>query len=151
MPSVVNWQSTFASRGSVLTTELNSLANNALCAVGANPSNVNDVNLDQYGMFELKVTFASAPTSGGYVNVYEVVSPDGTTYGDATTVAGDAGAMRFVGSIGVRAVTTAQVLHSMLAMLRPAKAKYVLENKTGQAFPASGSTLALYTTNDEGQ
>lgn len=148
MANKILWDAGLTSRGNVLSTELNSLSNGSVSAVGSNVSNVNDVNLDQYGMFELNVTFGSAPSSGGYVNIYETIAPDGTNYGSTDEAFTQ---MRFVCSIPLRANTAAQRLHSPMVMLRAAKAKYALENKSGVAFPASGSTLALFTANDEVQ
>lgn len=150
MASAIKWEAAWVDRSTVLTTELNALANNGICAAGTGYDNTS--NLDQYAALELSVDFVSAPTSGGYVNIFLVESLDGTNYSDATTTAGDAGIMRFIGAIPLAAVTAAQRIASPFTfMLRPGKAKFVLENKSGQAFPASGSTLKLFTTNDEAQ
>ena len=51
---------------SVATTELNSLANNA-AALGAEYDNA--TNLYLFGLFELNVTFGSAPTAGKTVDL----------------------------------------------------------------------------------
>lgn len=150
MPNKILWEQPYVSRGTVLASELNSLANNGISGVSGSGTGVaidNATNLDQYGTFRLSVTFGSNPSAGGSVNVYELVSVDGSTYGSSAATT----QLRFLCAIPVNASTSAQVLDSPLVLLRPAASKYVLENKTGVAFPASGSTLALYTANDEVQ
>ena len=52
-----------------------------------------------------------------------------------------------LGTAAVRAVTAAQRLSGRLIPLLPEKTKFLIYNGSGQAFPASGSTLTLYTTN----
>ena len=139
------WAGAPTSRGSVLSTELNSLSNGSYTAAGSAIDN--SANLDVYGWVELAVTFGSAPSAGGYVNVYAVQALDGTNYEDGGGSVAP-GKHLLVATIPVRAVTTAQRVRSRRFTLDPAKTKYVLEDQTGQAFPASGSTLTLYTAND---
>lgn len=142
MPTAVKWAG-YTDRGTVLSTELNSLANDAISSLGT--ALANQTNKDQYATFELSVTFGTAPSTGGYVNLYEVIAPDGTNDGSSA----NAVQMRLVCAIPVHATTSAQRLHSGLVTLRPARSKYALENKSGQAFPSSGSTVKVFTTNDE--
>ena len=132
---------------SVATTELNSLANNA-AALGAEYDNA--TNLYLFGLFELNVTFGSAPTAGKTVDLYIIPAPDGTNYDDNTTGAsGAAPATCFVGSFPLRAVTTAQKIPLGLAaqgyvQLPPTKFKvFVVNNASGQSFPSSGSTVKM--------
>ena len=134
----------FTSRGNVLSTELNSLANNGRSAAGAEIDN--GANKDMYGQLELQVTFGTAPSVGGFVEIYMVNALDGTNYEDGSNTV-DPGTHKLVDRIPVRAVTTAQRLTGRMIPLEPAKTKFLLLNGSGQAFPASGSTLALYTTN----
>lgn len=143
--NAIKWETTFTSRSTVLTTELNALAIDALSALGTEINN--GTNLDIYGMFELAVTFGTNPSAGGYINVYEAIAPDGTNYGSSAATM----QLRLVASIPVNASTSAQRLHSGLFTMRPAKTKYLIENKAGFAFPASGSTLTLFTENEEVQ
>jgi hypothetical protein len=146
MPNVINWDTAFNSRGNVLSTELNSLADAAFTAVGTEITN--NTNLDQYGLLQLNVTFGTNPSAGAYVNIYMVTAPDGTNYEDGSATVLPAQAC-LIASIDIRASTTAQKRRTGLLTLLPAKTKFILENKTGQAFPASGSTLVLFSTNDE--
>ncbi|MDY0227225.1 MAG: hypothetical protein RBR38_10390 [Desulfomicrobium apsheronum] len=134
----------FTSRGNVLSTELNSLASAGRSAAGTEVDN--GANLDMYGQLELQVTFGTAPSAGGYVEIYMVNALDGTNYEDGSdTVA--PGTHKLIDRIPVRAVTTAQRLSGRRFELVPTKTKFLLVNGSGQAFPASGSALALYTTN----
>lgn len=131
------------SRGNVLSTELNSLANAGRSAAGTEVNNA--TNKDMYGQLELQVTFGTAPSAGGYVEIYMVNALDGTNYEDGSNTV-DPGTHKLVDRIPVRAVTTAQRLNGRMLTLEPAKTKFLLVNGSGQAFPASGSTLTLYTT-----
>lgn len=141
--NAIKWETTFTSRSTVLTTELNALGIDALTAVGTEIAN--QTNLDIYGLFELAVTFGSSPSAGGYVNIWANIAPDGTNYGSVAAT----NQLRFVCSIAVNASTAAQRLHSAMVILLPAKTKFLLENKAGVAFPASGSTVTLFTENEE--
>lgn len=148
MPSAVKWEAAWNSRSTVLTTQLNALAAGSRTAVGTEIDN--STNLDQYGKVELSVDFVSAPAAGGYFNIYAVVAADGTNYEDGSDTV-DPGLHRIVATIPARATTAAQRLTSKVFLMEPAKTKFILENKTDQAFPASGSTLTLFTGNDESQ
>lgn len=134
----------FTSRGNVLSTELNALASAGRSAAGTEVDN--GTNLDMYGVLELQVTFGTAPSAGGYVEIYMVTAPNGTNYEDGSDTV-DPGTHKLVDRIPVRAVTTAQRLSGRLIPLLPEKMKFLLYNGSGQAFPASGSILTLYTTN----
>ena len=134
----------YTSRGNVLSTELNALASAGRSAAGTEIDNA--TNLDMWGKLELNVTFSTAPVAGGYVEIYMVTAPDGTNYEDGSNSV-DPGTHKLVDRIPLRAVTTAQRLSGRLIPLLPEKTKFLLYNGSGQAFPVSGSTLALYTTN----
>lgn len=129
----------------IATTELNSLAN-AAAALGAEYDNTS--GLYMFGLFELNVTFGSAPTAGTTVDLYIIPAPDGTNYDDAVTgAAGSAPVTSFAGVFPLRAVTSAQKVPcgvaSSLINLPPTKFKVFVINRSGQAFPASGSTVKM--------
>ncbi|HND25062.1 MAG TPA: hypothetical protein PK229_12135 [Rhodocyclaceae bacterium] len=152
MANAILWKDSFQTIGGtkVLGSELNSLANGSVSGLSGSGDGAaydNGTNLYQYAAFRLNVTFGSTPSSGGYINVYEVIAPDGSTYGSSAAVV----QMRFVCAIPVNASTSAQVLDSPIVFLRPAPGKYALENKSGVAFPSSGSSLYLYPNADEVQ
>lgn len=132
------------SRGNVLSTELNSLANAGLTAVGAELAN--QTNLDVWAIAVLSVTFGSAPTLNSICALYAVCAVDGTNYesGSATIRYPQDS---FVGSFQLYNSTSALIYASKPFMLRPFKTKFALLNNSGQAFPASGSTVALWTFN----
>jgi len=134
----------YTSRGNVLSTELNALASAGRSAAGTEVDN--GANLDMLGVLELQVTFGTAPSAGGYVEIYMVTAPDGTNYEDGSNTV-DPGTHKLVDRIPVRAVTTAQRRTGRMIPLLPEKTKFLLYNGSGQAFPADGSTLTLYTTN----
>lgn len=140
MANAIKWEAAFSDQGAVLTTELDALANAGRSAAGS--AFDNGSGLHQYGLLELPVDFVSAPSAGAYCDIYMVKAPDGTNYEDATTAAR-------VASLPILATTSAQRVTSRMFPLPPCKVKFLLENRTGQAFPASGTELNLYTANDE--
>lgn len=126
-------------------TELNSLANGS-SALGAEYDNA--TNLYMWGLFEINVTWGTNPTAGALVNLYLIPAPDGTNYDDGSgSVAPPVTA--YIGGFPVRAVTSAQKVQlggpgvPALVPLPPTKFKAVVTNNSGQAFPASGSTLKM--------
>lgn len=133
-----------ASIATVLSTELNSLAN-AAAALGTEYDNSS--NLYLWAMFELNVQFGSSPTAGNTVDLYIIPAPDGTNYDDNTTGAsGAAPSTSYVGGFPLRAVTSAQKVPLGVARridLPPTKFKVFVVNGSGQAFPSSGSTVKM--------
>src|SRR6266496_1461181 len=122
-----------------MTTELNALAATTGKAISAAIDN--STNLDLFDDLELAVTFATAPVAGTIVEVYLLPSIDGgTVYPDGGTAI-DAQPTLYVGGFQVRAVNTAQKLMLRGVALPPGLFKYLVKNTTGQAFPATGSTL----------
>lgn len=131
-----------SSRGNVLTTELDALANGSQSAVGATVVD-NSVNLDRFGQAVLTITFGSAPTDRAVIDLYAVPAIDGTNYAYST----QAQDKTYVGSFVVDNVTTEQIMVTEPFELGPHKYKFLASNRSGRAFPASGSTIALYTWN----
>lgn len=143
--AVMKWAGTPTSRGNILSTELNSLANtNRTNAGGAID---NGTNLDKYGWVKLAVTFGTAPSAGGNVELRMIQALDGTNYADGSS-SSDPGIDSYVFSIPVAAVTTAQSKQVGPFLLPPCKVKFLVVNQSGVAFPASGSTIELFTAND---
>jgi len=148
MANAIKWEGAWTSRGNVLTTELNSLADAARTNGGT--AIANNTNLDQFGKLEVNVTFSVAPDAGATLLVYMITAPDGTNYEDGSSSV-DPGSHTLVDVIPVKASTSAQILMSRMIPLQPAATKFIVSNSTGQAFPASGSTVELFTNNDEVQ
>lgn len=132
----------------IMDTQLNSLASNASGvdgALGAEYDNSSASNLYIWGLFELNVTFGTAPTDRTTVDLYLIPAPDGTNYddSDATANASRAPASCLVGSWEIKNTTSAQKIPLFNIPLPPTKFKPFVLNQTNQAFPASGSTIKL--------
>ena len=126
---------------SVMTTELNSLANNARAISAAQGADATDAHL--LSEWELVVTFGVAPTVDTLIDLYLVRAADGTNYedGDATN---RPAATAYAGSFQVAAKTTAQRLTIPDVPLPPGLYKAIIfNNGTGQAFAATGNTLKV--------
>lgn len=128
----------YGSIATVMTTELNGLAN-ATRAVSGERDNSTDLYV--YADLELVVTFASAPTADTVCELYLIPSIDGTTYTDGETTTIQPAATEFVGAFYVRNVTSAQRIAVRGVVIPPGKRKWVLRNFTGVAMAASGNTL----------
>ncbi len=146
MVNPVKWETTPNSRGNVLSTELNALGDTNRSNAGAEIDN--SVNLDKYGMLELTATFATAPDTNGPLHLYLVTAPDGSNYGDGSSTT-DPGPDAYLLTISVRAATSIQRKMTRWFEIPNAKFKLILENQCGFAFPATGSTVELWTSNDE--
>lgn len=147
MPNVINWEAANSTPSTVLSTELNSLADNTITAVGTEVDN--STNLDKYGWLEINVTFGTAPSdTNPFLAIGMVSAPDGTNY-ESSFVTGFTDQKNPLLIVPVRKVTSAQRLIAGPFKLPPHKIKFQLDNQTGQAFPASGSTVELFNNNDE--
>lgn len=124
-----------------LTTELDALADGSYSTPGTAIDNGS--NLDRFCVAQLTVDFVSAPTDRAAIDIYCIPAPDGTNYADATQPS----AYHFVGSFMVDNVTAAQRLVSAPFELPPCKVKFALHNRSGQAFPATGSIFTPFTFN----
>lgn len=134
----------------LLSTELDALANNAL-NIGSAYDNVQGggggdgyVRCD----VELVVTYGSSPTANTGVSVWFLGAPDGTNYEDGGTSVTPGRLPDVV--FPVRAVTTAQRI-SRRVLLPWGLLKPLLKNDgTGQAMAASGNTLKIRPATPEG-
>lgn len=140
--NAIQWE-TAEAVGNVLSTELNSLSNGSRTNAGTEYDN--STSKKTHAWVEFACTWGSAPAAGGYVQVHLVRAPDGTNYEDGSSSV-DPGAHTVVVVIPVRATTSAQRLVSRPFRLPPFKVKPILYNGSGQAMPASGSTLKLHTS-----
>lgn len=128
----------------VLSSDLDALANNAGSALSAAVNQ--DTNLDLFGQCELSVDFVSAPTAESAVEVYAVPALDGTNYADYTSGASPVASLNhYAGSFVLKATTAAQRVTTRPFSLPGCDFKLAVINKSGQAFPASGSTVKLWT------
>lgn len=141
MANEINWVSS-PSLTSYLTTELNSLANDAN-KLGAEIDN--STNLDTHMDVEFSVaTQGSARSANAYLAVYLIPALDGTNYayGDDST---DPPPDRIITTFSLDAATTARRVAAQMLVIPPGKFKLLFENKTGQAFAASGNTASYRT------
>lgn len=135
---------------SLLTTELNSLANNAL-AIGSAYSNVIGGGAgDGYTLcdVELVVTYGSAPTANTAVSVWFLAAPDGTNYEDGGTSVTPARLPDVV--LPVRAVTTAQRINRRVLLPWGLLKPLAKNDGTGVAMASSGNTLKIRPVTPEG-
>jgi hypothetical protein len=146
MANALKWDAAPVSRGNVLSSELNSLADASRTNAGTEVDN--SANLDTYGVLELNVDFGTAPDGDASVIIYMVSAPDGSNYAQGSSSV-DPGPDAMVSSLKINASTSAQRKVSKPFLIPPSKVKFILENQTGQAFPGSGSTLELFTYNEE--
>lgn len=128
--------------GTLLSTELNSLANNAL-ALSAAYDNTQGQTGDGYTLcdLELSVTYGTAPSANTAVAIWFLTSQDGTNYEDGSASVTPSRVADV--TIPLRAVTTAQLIIRR-TWLPWGKFKVLLKNDgTGQAMAASGNTLKI--------
>jgi hypothetical protein len=127
---------------SLLTTGLNSLANNSLAISSAFDNTIGQTG-DGYTLcdLELVVTFGTNPTANTGVSIWFLQTQDGTNYEDGGTSTTPARAPDVVFPVAVS--TSAQRLIAR-ALLPWGLMKVLLKNDgTGQAFAASGNTLKI--------
>lgn len=133
-------------RGSIATvmsTDLNNMANNALVVAAADFDNAAGGTGDGFTMaeYEAVFTFGTAPTAGTVLAGWWLATPDGTNREDGSTSITPARAPDFV--FPVRAVTTAQRI-VVDAPLPVGAVRMLLKNDgTGQALAASGNTVKI--------
>ena len=141
-----NWAG-WTNRGTVLTTELNSLATAAYSAVGTLIDN--SINKDQWAALDV-VLASLTPTAGAYLSAFIVESLDGTTYQDPPVTSNNAGFGMFAGSESLTIVTGARRVKIGPFRIMPSKLKFVMANNAQVSFAASANTATLFTTNEVG-
>jgi hypothetical protein len=121
---------------SVLTTELNALANASMSAASA----LQDQDASEFTFvdFELAVTFGTAPAAGMRCTLYASVALDGTNFTST-----DAEQTSQIIAAFILGATTTQRVVARNVMLPPTDFKIALYNESGVAFPATGSTLKM--------
>ena len=137
MANIGKWNA--PSSTTVLTTELNSLADATMSA--ASTAIANQTNLDMYADIEVNLASLS-PAGGGYVSLYILEAVDGSNYPSQS----DAD-LRLTGTqllcllpVGTTA-STAQRVVARNVLIPPGSFKIKLDNRTGVALNASGNTV----------
>jgi hypothetical protein len=124
-----------AAIASVLTTDLNSLANAGISAASSALDNTS--NLDLYDDLTFTIaTQGGARSAGATVSVLMVQALDGTNYDDVETTCG-----QLVAVFPLDAATTARQVSVRDVPIPPGLFKYFVRNNTGQAFASSGNIL----------
>lgn len=133
---------------SIMTTELNSIAN-ANAILGSTNLD-NSANLDLFADFSLHLA-SLAGASPNYVGLFLYpLNDDGSTYGDgrfSSSAAGPPPSSYWVGNFGLVAATQAQNGTVRGVLLPPGQFKPVIYNQAGAAFAASANTLKWRTYN----
>lgn len=143
MANAIKW-TTPASIVSVLTTELNSLANNTLSALGSIYDNATNKNR----FVDVELVLASlTPTAGGYIALYAALAVDGSNYGDAKREM----MQHLVGIFNLDTAAASKRSSLRNVMLPPTLVKFYLDNQAGVALAASGSTIKVISYNEEVQ
>lgn len=145
--NAIKWEAAPVSRGNVLTTELNALANGAYSAVGTEIDN--STNLDQWGAVEINLA-SLTPTTGAYLQLFVTQAPDGTNYEDPPSATNPG----FHAAVALMSIPTGAATKRVISpwfRLPPARVKFVLLNGAGAALGATGNTVELFTSNDEVQ
>jgi len=144
--ATIKWGTSPTSRGTVLTTELNSLANAGYCGVG--PAFDNTSNLDRWGWLEFLGGGSITPTAGATISVFLVHSLDGTNYDDAASATNPA-THQLVAVLSIQTGAHTVRANTLFPFpLPPGKFKFVLKNNTGVTLTATTNTLTLFTSNE---
>lgn len=141
--SVVKYK--LGSQASLLTTELNALANNA-CAISAAFNNIQAGGSGDgyiYCDVELAVTYGTAPTAGTTCEVWFLQTQDGTNYEDGATSGPVVPARGPDVVFPLRNVNTAQRIIRRCAIPQGTFKAFLRNSGTGQSMSASGHTLKI--------
>lgn len=137
-----------AAAASVLTTELNSLADGSVTALSSEQDN--GTNLDSLADFVLDLASLTISSTSAFVSVYIVPTVDGTNYPDWTSGAvANYHGQYHVGPILVKNVTAATARAELTRVpLPPGKFKVAVRNGVGAALAAASNTLKIRTYAD---
>ena len=140
------WGATYTSRGTLLTTEIDSLATATYSAASA--AYDNSSNLDQWGFLVLKLG-SYTPTTGATWTFFFLQSADATNYEDVPSSTNPGTHLLSV-SVTVNVAATAKLVETQPFLLPPGKFKLVALNSSGATTTAgggTGNTVTLYTAN----
>lgn len=145
MTTNTRWATPNNSTGTtVMTTELNSLANGAYAISSAAYDNTS--LLDLFADFDVQLAYTTtAPTVGAKVaEIYALPSIDGTNFAtvDASNVPQKS---LLIGTVETRLPSTSVVEHLIIpgVPLPPRKFKTVLKNTSGQTLKATGNQISI--------
>jgi hypothetical protein len=130
--------SAYGASQSLLTTQLDSLANNANTAAGTEYNN--STNRDMF--MDLRLTVATqgvARSAGAVIEVYITPALDGTNYPDVNETTAE-----IIAVFPLDAATTARVVDRRDIPVPGTKFKLFARNRTGQSLASSGNIVAAY-------
>ncbi len=140
MANIGKWNAPSAAV-SLLTTELNSLANGSASA--ASSAIANQTNLDVYADIEL-VLASLSPASPNYCTLYILEAIDGSNYPSATGAVLRNQPSQILCTFPLdTSAATAQRIVVRNVVLPPGTFKVVLDNQAGVALGASGNTVKM--------
>jgi hypothetical protein len=129
----------------LLSTELNALANTAASA--ASSAIANQTNLDVYADLEL-VLASLTPVAPNYGTLYVLEAIDGTNYPSATAAVLRNQPSQILCTFALdTTATTAQRIVVRNVVLPPGSFKVVFDNQAGVALAGSGNTVKMITYN----
>ena len=127
----------------LLSTELNNLANDALAVDGSDYDNFSK-RYTEASFLLYAIDFDAAPSAGAYFELHIIYKVDGTNYGDNEDgdVANPSGnANTLVGIFPIRAADEDQYIQLMGIPLKPFAFRVALKNKTGTGLTAVDTNL----------
>jgi hypothetical protein len=128
----------------VLSTDLNSLANGYGEVPGGASATYITVDSLLYADLELVVQFGTNPVAGSLVEVYFIRRIDSTTPENYTRGASAVGpANGYAGGFPLAAVTSAQRIILPQVTLPPTDFIFMVINRSGQTMAASGNTVKM--------
>ena len=150
MANKLTWEEALNSATTILTTELNALADSALAAVSAEVDNTS--NLDTHFWLILDTgTLQDAAVAGQTVDIYMIKNVISTTYEEAPVTGGANSSDQSVDSFEYKAATTARHFVHGPFVMNPCKMKFYLDNRCGGQFAATGNTLKIASQTIEAQ
>lgn len=138
----IPWNAAAASQGTVLTTELNSLADGAFSGLGTEFNNA--TGLWTYGMLEINLASLN-PATNPFIQCFMVPSLDGTNYPDAPSSTNPGLQYLCTPILNVATGSATKRISTPPFLLPPAKLKFSLFQDVNVSFGASGNTVTLYT------
>lgn len=140
------------SSATLMTTELNSLADDAFAIASADYANA--TNKFRWGAFELFVDdWSAAPTAGDFVELHLFYQFDGTNYADGYDGDADADSKPGGNTLHDVFIVSANDFDQRIQVidipLLPFDFRSCLYNKAGANFGATGNTLKLFPYNEE--
>jgi hypothetical protein len=144
--ATIKWGAAPTSRGTVLSTQMDSVANAGFSTLGS--AYDNSSNLDRWGWIELSLGSLN-PTAGACIYVYLVPSVDGgTDYDDGPSSTNPASHL-LVAVLQLKTGAAAKKVVTLTPFaLPPCNIKFAIKNQAGVTLASGSNTMVLYTSNE---